>query len=107
MSFHWMYYIKRKEIILGIDPGLRNTGWAIIETMFPNLKYIKSGVIKTSSKKQQNANISTKLTSIFNNIKEIIKHYKPTTAAIENTYVNRNSLSSLKLAQAKAASIIA
>jgi crossover junction endodeoxyribonuclease RuvC len=87
-------------VFLGIDPGLRKTGWAIIKKNCDKLQYIASGVIKTIG-------TYSPLLEIFNCIDQVIFQYNPSHAAIENTYVNENPISSLKLAQARGAAIIA
>lgn len=98
---------------IGIDPGLMHTGWAIIEKSGNNLMYRGSGVIRSvKMRKTENTMSSTqcftlRLTYIFHSLDEIIKHHKPYAAAIENTYVNINYESSLKLAQARAAALLA
>jgi len=91
------------NIILGIDPGLSNTGWAIIETESNNLKYVASGTIVTNPKHAS----SERLTKIYEELSKVISQYKPLEFAIEDSFVNNNALSSLKLGQARGASIIA
>lgn len=93
-------------MILGIDSGLRRTGWAILQKNGSKLLYVKSGVIKTTKNDNGPSN-AVALGEIFHGMSEIILQCKPTSAAIENTYVNENPLSSLKLAQARAAAIVA
>ena len=88
--------------ILGIDPGLNNTGWGVIEYFDNRCVYISSGVIKTSAKEDD----SCRLLKIHDGIAEVVKTYQPTKAAIEQTYVNNNFASSLKLAQARGAAIL-
>jgi len=93
-----------KLSFLGIDPGLRRTGWAIIRKDKTCLKYIASGVIQPRYTIQS---IAYQLIDIFNGICHVISQYEPSYVAIENTYVNENPASSLKLAQARSAAIIA
>jgi len=90
-------------IILGIDPGLVNTGWSIIESDSNNLKYVASGTIVTNAKDPS----SQRLTKIYQEILQIISQYNPVEFAIEDSFVNSNALSSLKLGQARGAAIIA
>jgi crossover junction endodeoxyribonuclease RuvC len=101
-------YINSKKTVimtfLGIDPGLIKTGWAIVKRNGSQLQYIASGIIKTKSNKQS---IAYQLIDIFNGISQIISLHEPSYVAIENTYVNENPSSSLKLTQARAAAIIA
>ena len=93
-----------KMVFLGVDPGLNSTGWGIIKKNGSRLEYIISGVIKTNCSK---TSIAYQLLEIFNDISRVISQYNPSHVAIENTYVNENPSSSLKLAQARAAAIIA
>jgi crossover junction endodeoxyribonuclease RuvC len=89
---------------LGIDPGLNFTGWGIVDYISADkFTYIASGIIKTVPKMEY----SQRLNHIFNQSLKIIENYSPKHAAIEDTYVNVNNKSSIMLAQAKAASIIA
>lgn len=88
--------------IIGIDPGLRNTGWAVIEVKTGNIKLIDLGVITTSS----NDSMPTRLLYLHNDIQSIIQAHLPQFAAIEETYVNKNFGSSLKLSHARAAAIL-
>lgn len=91
------------NIILGIDPGLSNTGWAVIGSESNNLKYVASGTIVTNPKHTS----SERLTKIYEELSKVIAQYKPLEFAIEDSFVNNNALSSLKLGQARGASIIA
>ncbi|MBA8666399.1 crossover junction endodeoxyribonuclease RuvC [Holosporaceae bacterium 'Namur'] len=91
-----------KTKIIGIDPGLNCTGWGIIEMWGSNLGYIASGVIKTKSTNY----LSSRLASIFVTLNDILEEFAPNAAAIEETYVNSNFGSSLKLAHARAAAML-
>ena len=97
-------YKPINQIFLGIDPGLCKTGWAIIRMDQVNdFTYISSGIIKTST----NDADFIRLKVIYNSLLKIIIQYQPANAAIEDTYVNINHRTSLKLSQSKAASLIA
>ncbi len=89
-------------IILGIDPGLQHTGWGLIEAKGDALRFIKAGVINTSPKEE----LPYRLLAIHNGIKAVLSIYKPDSCAIEETYVNKNYSSSLKLAHARSAAIL-
>ena len=89
---------------LGIDPGLNFTGWGVIDYISNDkFIYIASGIIKTSTK----MNYHLRLNHIFTEFLKILELHNPNYVAIEDTYVNINNKSSIMLAQAKAASIIA
>ena len=90
-------------IILGIDPGLRTTGFGVIEKHGNKLRYIASGTIKTGSE----GALPPRLKVILRGIGEIVATYGPDCAAIEKVFVNVNPQSTLLLGQARGAAICA
>jgi len=90
-------------IILGIDPGLRTTGFGVIEQHGATLRYIASGTIKTEGE----GALPPRLKMILNGIGEIVATYRPDCAAIEKVFVNVNPQSTLLLGQARGAAITA
>jgi crossover junction endodeoxyribonuclease RuvC len=88
--------------ILGIDPGLRTTGFGIIDKQGNKLTYIVSGTIKTPD-----ADLPARLKTILSGVAEIIAKYAPDCAAIEKVFVNVNPQSTLLLGQARGAAICA
>lgn len=90
-------------IILGIDPGLRNTGFGIIKIANKNPIYVASGVISTDSK----TTLSIRIKDIVDGINEVITIYKPDVVSIEKVFVNVNPQSTLLLGQARGAAIAA
>jgi len=88
--------------ILGIDPGLRTTGFGLIHKHGNKLTYIASGTIKTPD-----ADLPLRLKTIFDGVAEIIHTYTPDCAAIEKVFVNVNPQSTLLLGQARGAAICA
>ena len=90
---------NRKMKILGIDPGLRTTGFGVIELLQQQQHYIASGTIKTDA----DAPLSTRLKTLFDGICELYAHYQPDCAAIEIVFVNVNPQSTLLLGQARGA----
>ena len=89
--------------ILGIDPGLRTTGFGIIHKKGNSVVYIASGTVKTPAE----AGLPLRLKTIFDGISEIIAEYQPDCAAIEKVFVNVNPQSTLLLGQARGAAISA
>ncbi|NRB10331.1 MAG: crossover junction endodeoxyribonuclease RuvC [Rickettsiaceae bacterium] len=85
--------------ILGIDPALVSLGWGIITDEASKIKYIDSGLIKTSSEQQ----IHKRLAFIVSSIENIINLHQPDIFAMEETFVNKNANSSLKLGFARGA----
>ncbi len=90
-------------IILGIDPGLRTTGFGVIDKQGNKLRYIASGTIKTGS----DGDLPGRLKVILQGISEIIRTYQPDCAAVEKVFVNVNPQSTLLLGQARGAAICA
>ena len=90
-------------IILGIDPGLRTTGFGVIEKQGNKLRYIASGTIKTASE----GALPPRLKIILHGIAEVVRTYQPDCAAIEKVFVNVNPQSTLLLGQARGAAITA
>jgi len=88
--------------ILGIDPGLRVTGFGVIEQQNKQIKYVTSGRIKTSG-----SDLSERLKEIVEGVGEVIAQYGPDVAAIEKVFVNVNPQSTLLLGQARGAAIAA
>ncbi|MCC2644703.1 MAG: crossover junction endodeoxyribonuclease RuvC [Burkholderiales bacterium] len=89
--------------VLGIDPGLRNTGFGVIEIIENKPSYITSGVITTNSEEALPLRIKT----ILDGISQIVKEYQPNIASIEKVFVNVNPQSTLLLGQARGAAIAA
>ena len=89
--------------ILGIDPGLLHTGWAIIETAGSNRKYVASGVILPKT----TGTLPERLEIIFNEVSKLIDTFSPNQCSIEITFVNKNPRTTLILGHARAAAIVA
>lgn len=90
-------------IVFGLDPGLRFTGWGIISYKNSNLKHIGNGTIKSNSK----CSLGERLVQIHQGISDILEEYKPDTAAVEETFVNKNPSSTLKLGAARGVVLLA
>lgn len=88
--------------ILGIDPGLQKTGWGIIESEGHSLRFVAAGLVKTTAK----LTLPERLTQIDDGILEILGRFKPDQAAIEETFVNNNAASSLKLGAARGVAMV-
>ena len=88
--------------VIGIDPGLANTGWGIVETDGIRFKYISHGTINTTNKLPSNL----RLKSIYDQLSDIIDEYKPTHAGIETLYFAKNVVSALPVAQARGVQLL-
>jgi len=89
--------------ILGIDPGLRITGFGIIDKTGQKLAYVTSGCIRSNDKES----LPLRLKTLLDGITEVIATHRPTEAAIEKVFVNVNPQSTLLLGQARGAAISA
>lgn len=89
--------------ILGIDPGLLHTGWAIIDNQGQNRKYIASGVILPPTRDA----MPRRLANIFRGVSELVDTFAPDVCSIEITFVNKNPQTTLALGHARAAAIVA
>ncbi len=88
--------------IIGIDPGLRITGWGIIELAGSRLIYVASGTVRSNDK----APLASRLRMLHEGLAEIIACYRPDEAAIEEVFVNRDPQSALKLGQARGIALV-
>lgn len=89
--------------ILGIDPGLQKTGWGVIETKGNSLRFLASGLIKT----QAALPLYARLAQLDDGLTRVVAGWRPDTAAIEETFMNNNAASALKLGAARGVCIVA
>src|SRR5262245_60788308 len=90
-------------IILGIDPGLQRTGWGVIVSKDNQLSFLDCGVIKSNNA----LSMPERLKELHDGLQLIITKYCPKEAAVEETFVNVNPASTLKLGQARGAIVLA
>ncbi|HUM08885.1 MAG TPA: crossover junction endodeoxyribonuclease RuvC [Acidocella sp.] len=89
--------------LLGIDPGLRFTGWGVLEAEGNRLRHVADGVIATESVDD----VPSRLKMLDDALAEILARYAPAEAAVEETYVNRNGTATLKLGYARGVALLA
>ncbi|MGD0763097.1 MAG: crossover junction endodeoxyribonuclease RuvC [Roseiarcus sp.] len=89
--------------ILGVDPGLRNTGWGVIEVLGARLAYVSCGSIRTDAA----SSLAERLALIHRALIRLVEDQRPAEAAVEETFVNRDPQSTLKLGQARGAALAA
>ncbi len=89
--------------LLGIDPGLRFTGWGLIEVHGNRLSHLADGVIATDGEQP----LSVRLRALHDALGALIGRHAPDEAAIEETYVNRNGAATLKLGYARGVALLA
>ena len=89
--------------IIGIDPGLRRTGWGIIDSDGTRLTWVASGMIAADA----DGELAVRLREIYEGLVGVIASFKPQEAAIEETFVNKDARATLKLGQARGMALLA
>jgi crossover junction endodeoxyribonuclease RuvC len=88
--------------LLGLDPGLRHTGWGIIEVEGNSLRHLANGAVSSDGA----LDLSQRLVQLYEGITKVIVDWQPVEAAVEETFVNKNPVSTLKLGQARGISLL-
>src|ERR1700755_2413595 len=88
--------------IVGIDPGLRRTGWGVVEIAGNRLGFIGCGSVTTNDKDSLGARVLT----IHDGLMRILEEFRPDEAAVEQTFVNNNAAATLKLGQARGIAMV-
>ncbi len=88
--------------IIGIDPGLRNTGWGVVESAGNKLVFIAAGTIQSDAK----AELARRLCQLHDGLCAVMAAHLPQEAAVENTFVNRDAGATLKLGQARGIALL-
>ena len=83
--------------IIGIDPGLRRTGWGIIESVGNSLRFVASGTVRSDEKES----LAKRLCQLHDGLAEVLHQTMPDEAAVEQTFVNKDATATLKLGQAR------
>ncbi|CAA7618222.1 component of RuvABC resolvasome, endonuclease [Candidatus Terasakiella magnetica] len=89
--------------VLGLDPGLRNTGWGIIDVVDNRLRHVADGVVRSNASDA----LAQRLVQLYDGIAAVIAEWGPEEAAVEETFVNKNPESTLKLGQARGVVLLA
>jgi crossover junction endodeoxyribonuclease RuvC len=83
--------------IIGIDPGLRRTGWGVIEAVGNSLHFVGAGTVRSDDK----ADLASRLCQLHEGLSAIVHGHMPHEAAVEQTFVNKDAAATLKLGQAR------
>jgi crossover junction endodeoxyribonuclease RuvC len=89
--------------LLGLDPGLRHTGWGVIEVLGTRLRFVACGAVDSDG----TDDLATRLVALYGGLGAIIERFAPLEAAVEETVVNVNASSSLKLGHARGVVVLA
>lgn len=94
--------MRRPIRILGIDPGLRRTGWGVVEADGNRLVFVGCGSIHT----QDGSSVAARLVAIHDGLVRVLDEYRPEEAAVEATFVNKDAAATLKLGQARGIALL-
>ncbi len=83
--------------IIGIDPGLRRMGWGIVDTLGNALKFVASGTVTSDGE----MDLASRLCQLHDGLAEVLHLHQPHEAAVEQTFVNKDAVATLKLGQAR------
>ena len=83
--------------VLGLDPGLQHTGWGIVDVDGNRLSHVAHGTVSTTS----SLALAERLVELHDGVAQVIADFNPDEAAVEETFVNKNPTSTLKLGQAR------
>ncbi len=87
--------------LLGVDPGLRFTGWGIVDAENNRLRHVANGVVKSGA-----GELAERLRRLHDGLRDVIAAFEPDGAAVEETFVNRDGQSTLKLGQARGVALL-
>ena len=88
--------------IIGIDAGLRRTGWGVVETQSNSLRFVASGTVTSDAA----LDLAGRLCQLHDGLTEIIRTHQPDEAAVEQTFVNKDAVATLKLGQARGIALL-
>lgn len=88
--------------VIGLDPGLRATGWGVIEARGSRLVHIADGALRSTA----DAALAARLVELHDGLQAVLETYLPEAAAVEETFVNKNPSSTLKLGQARGIALL-
>jgi crossover junction endodeoxyribonuclease RuvC len=91
--------------VLGIDPGLRNLGWGVIDVQGSRLVHVANGICH-SERSDDGGDLARRLCSLYDQLTEVLRIYAPDAAAVENTFVNKDAVATLKLGQARGIALL-
>jgi crossover junction endodeoxyribonuclease RuvC len=90
------------RLIIGIDPGLKHTGWGVVAQDGNRLSFVAAGRVSPSA----DLPMAARLCLLAEGLKDVLNKHQPTDSAIEETFMNKNAVSALKLGQARGAAML-
>lgn len=95
-------YQERVIRIVGIDPGLRRTGWGVVEALGNSLRFVASGTVTSDNK----LDLASRLRQLHDGLSAVMGEHRPHEAAVEQTFVNKDATATLKLGQARGIALL-
>lgn len=89
--------------VIGIDPGLRNLGWGVIEVAGTRIAHVANGICHSDGATDD---LARRLCSLHAQLTEVFRLHSPETAAVEHTFVNKDAVATLKLGQARGIALL-
>ncbi|MGV8987520.1 MAG: crossover junction endodeoxyribonuclease RuvC [Cypionkella sp.] len=89
--------------VLGIDPGLRNLGWGVIDVLGAKITHVANGICHSDA---GDGDLAQRLVSLHTQLTEVLRRYAPDAAAVEHTFVNKDAVATLKLGQARGIALL-
>lgn len=91
--------------VIGIDPGLRNLGWGVIDVQGARLSHVANGICHSAPGAGE-GDLALRLVSLHSQLTEVLRLYRPDAAAVEHTFVNKDAVATLKLGQARGIALL-
>jgi crossover junction endodeoxyribonuclease RuvC len=88
--------------VIGLDPGLATTGWGVIDVAGSNIRYVGDGVVVSDTRRR----LEQRLLQLAEGLEDVVARFRPDEAAVEETFVNRNAVSTLRLGQARGIALL-
>ena len=91
--------------VLGIDPGLRNLGWGVVDVAGARITHVANGICH-SVPGDLDGDLARRLVSLYDQLTAVLRQYAPDEAAVEHTFVNKDAVATLKLGQARGIALL-
>lgn len=91
--------------VIGIDPGLRNLGWGVIDALGAKITHVANGICHSVGREEE-GDLARRLASLHTQLTAVLQTYAPDAAAVEHTFVNKDAVATLKLGQARGIALL-